>query len=207
MKTEAPEVTAKRPKRKDRLASEEGLLEAALSLFSSQGFDGTTTKMIANKAGVNEALITRYFGGKEGLFISLVDKFITGISTRELPYPPQSTLTRELERYVIDRIQQYRSRSEFSKAYYVQALIDKKFKKKFYQTVSVNLERNLLERLQILNKDEKIRGGCVEEIRQDISTYMSGLFLQDRLLRETPEEETMKKALRFVRKYAVAFET
>jgi AcrR family transcriptional regulator len=44
------------------------LLEIAMKLFSDQGFDGTTTREIAEAAGVNEALIFRHFRTKEDLF-------------------------------------------------------------------------------------------------------------------------------------------
>ena len=44
------------------------LLEAARELFASQGFDGTSTREIADSAGVSETLMFRYFGSKVGLF-------------------------------------------------------------------------------------------------------------------------------------------
>ena len=44
------------------------LLEAAHELFTSQGFSGTSTREIAELAGVSETLMFRYFGSKVGLF-------------------------------------------------------------------------------------------------------------------------------------------
>jgi AcrR family transcriptional regulator len=44
------------------------LLESARELFSSQGYSGTSTREIAEKAGVSETLMFRYFGSKVGLF-------------------------------------------------------------------------------------------------------------------------------------------
>jgi len=44
------------------------LLEAARDLFSSQGYSGTSTREIAEQAGVSETLMFRYFGSKVGLF-------------------------------------------------------------------------------------------------------------------------------------------
>jgi|ERR1044071_6260406 AcrR family transcriptional regulator len=44
------------------------LLGIAMKLFSEQGFDGTSTREIAEAAGVNEALIFRHFRTKEDLF-------------------------------------------------------------------------------------------------------------------------------------------
>lgn len=44
------------------------LLRAALELYTSEGFRGTTTPMIAARAGVAEGSIYRHFRGKEALF-------------------------------------------------------------------------------------------------------------------------------------------
>jgi len=61
-------------KKRDRAASEKAVIKAATGLFALKGFDGTRTLEIAQKAGVNEALITRYFGGKEGLLASVLEE-------------------------------------------------------------------------------------------------------------------------------------
>ncbi len=46
----------------------EQILEVATGLFAQQGFQGTTTKVIAGKSGVTEALIFRHFPSKEDLY-------------------------------------------------------------------------------------------------------------------------------------------
>ena len=44
------------------------ILAAARELFARHGFEATTTRMVAEAAGVDQALVVRAFGGKEGLF-------------------------------------------------------------------------------------------------------------------------------------------
>jgi AcrR family transcriptional regulator len=44
------------------------LLESAHDLFSRQGYSATSTREIADHAGVSETLMFRYFGSKAGLF-------------------------------------------------------------------------------------------------------------------------------------------
>ncbi len=44
------------------------LIEIAMRLFSEQGFDGTSTREIAEAAGINEAIIFRHFKTKEDLY-------------------------------------------------------------------------------------------------------------------------------------------
>lgn len=49
---------------------QELLLEAAQRLFGERGFERTTTREIADAAGVDAALIARYFGSKTGLYLA-----------------------------------------------------------------------------------------------------------------------------------------
>ena len=51
------------------------ILDAALSLFSERGFDGTPVPMIAERAGVGAGTIYRYFENKEALVNALFQKW------------------------------------------------------------------------------------------------------------------------------------
>jgi TetR/AcrR family transcriptional regulator len=68
------------PARKRRAASAAGegtrerILATALDIFSQAGFDGTTTRALAARAGVNLGLIKYYFGTKERLWRDAVDR-------------------------------------------------------------------------------------------------------------------------------------
>jgi AcrR family transcriptional regulator len=52
--------------------SRDRLLQAATELFTSRGFDQTTARDIGERAGVDAAMIARYFGGKAQLFIEVL---------------------------------------------------------------------------------------------------------------------------------------
>ena len=47
--------------------TEEKILEAASEVFTEKGFAGTRTRDIAEKAGINLALLNYYFRSKEKL--------------------------------------------------------------------------------------------------------------------------------------------
>ena len=49
------------------------ILRVAVSLFSRQGFGGTTTKKIASAAGVSEAMVFRHFATKQELYTAILD--------------------------------------------------------------------------------------------------------------------------------------
>jgi AcrR family transcriptional regulator len=58
------------------------ILAAARQLFAERGFDRTTMRVIARRAGVDPALISHYFESKEALFLEAV----------ELPIEPEVVL-------------------------------------------------------------------------------------------------------------------
>ena len=62
------------PRRRDAQASRQALLEAADVLFDERGYDGATVRDIGEHAGVDAALIARYFGGKEGLYLATLQQ-------------------------------------------------------------------------------------------------------------------------------------
>ena len=57
---------------RDSAATRQALLRAARELFATSGYDATTVRAVADRAGVNQALLFRYFGNKEGLFTEAV---------------------------------------------------------------------------------------------------------------------------------------
>lgn len=64
------------PAVKKRFSAEERrkqLLQIAVELFSQRGFEGTTTKAIANAAGVSEGIIFQHFATKEDLYAGILD--------------------------------------------------------------------------------------------------------------------------------------
>ncbi|MCY8234290.1 forespore capture DNA-binding protein RefZ [Priestia endophytica] len=63
---------------KEKVETKERVLDAAVSLFQIKGFNGTSVREIAKKAGVNVANISYYFDGKEGLLEYIVTKFFEG---------------------------------------------------------------------------------------------------------------------------------
>jgi AcrR family transcriptional regulator len=61
-------VAGESARRRDAARTRKALLDAASRRFAVDGYASTTVRDIADDAGVNVALISRYFGSKEGLF-------------------------------------------------------------------------------------------------------------------------------------------
>jgi AcrR family transcriptional regulator len=56
----------RKPGKSDRTRA--AILAAAQELFAEQGYERTTVRDVAARAGIDPALVIRYFDGKEGLF-------------------------------------------------------------------------------------------------------------------------------------------
>ena len=70
------------------------LIEAAIKLFSSRGYEAVSTREIADAAAVNLGAIQYHFGNKANLFIEMVRSLMhtTGTAFRELQQlPPPKT--------------------------------------------------------------------------------------------------------------------
>jgi AcrR family transcriptional regulator len=50
------------------------IMEIAVGLFARKGYQGTTTREIAEEAGVNEALLFRHFPSKENLYWTIIEE-------------------------------------------------------------------------------------------------------------------------------------
>lgn len=53
------------------------IIKAATRFFASQGYDGTTTKAISDKAGVTEPLLYYHFSGKDDIYTSILDSIFS----------------------------------------------------------------------------------------------------------------------------------
>lgn len=62
-------------RQRDAERARERLLDAALEEFSAKGFAGARVREIAARAGLNQQLISYYFGGKAGLYQALQDRW------------------------------------------------------------------------------------------------------------------------------------
>jgi AcrR family transcriptional regulator len=81
----------------DAEASRGALLRAAHELFEARGYDASTVREIGELADVDPALIARYFGGKEGLYLATLE---------EKEAPPPSLDPAEAIRRILGKTQE-----------------------------------------------------------------------------------------------------
>jgi TetR/AcrR family transcriptional regulator, regulator of cefoperazone and chloramphenicol sensitivity len=61
------------------------ILETALEAFAIDGYEGVTTRQLAERAGVTLPAIQYYFGSKEGLYRAAIDHLVRQIEERMAP--------------------------------------------------------------------------------------------------------------------------
>ncbi len=87
--------------RRDPLATRRALLAAGASLFSERGYDGVPIEAIAERAGVNKALISYHFGGKHGLYTAVLTSAFGAIAERLLAIEREGRGARETLRRLL----------------------------------------------------------------------------------------------------------
>lgn len=73
--------------RRDAAATQQALVRAARRRFATEGYRATTVRHIAADVGVNVALISRYFGSKEGLFEACMNRSVDELEPAATPGP------------------------------------------------------------------------------------------------------------------------
>lgn len=120
-------ATVKRPlgrRAQNKAAIRKRIVTAALSLFQTKGFDATTTKAIARKAGIAEGTVFNYFRTKEDIalhfFEQEVDQAIA--SVRENPRLRKAPLEEKLFALVHSQLEFLAPYEKFIGAAFIHAL-------------------------------------------------------------------------------------
>lgn len=100
--------------KRDRRAQ---LLRCAIAVFSERGFRGATTKEIAERAGVSEAIIFRHFPTKEELYRAIIDQKMEESQSRMKAIVRESSETKDdhtlFERLAYEVLEFYRKDPAF----------------------------------------------------------------------------------------------
>lgn len=69
--------------KRDRSATREKVLAAAIREFADKGLDGARVDEIAHRSGVNKNMLYHYFGNKEQLFTAVLERVYDTIRNRQ----------------------------------------------------------------------------------------------------------------------------
>ena len=178
----------KSPTRKrDAEATADSILSAARQVFHERGYDGATTRDIAERAGVNMALIKRYFGSKLGLFERAVLPYL---SLEPVLRAPVETLAETLADTYVNANANANANAKTGFDPFVVLLRSISSAEAGPLLVDA-LRRQALEPLaSALEGDDKDARATL------IATQLAGLILQFRILQMPPRTKTEHEAIR-----------
>lgn len=115
-----------RDRRQNRPAREQALVLAACRLFAAQGFENTTTREIAQEARCAEGLIHRYFGGKYGLLLAIINcRTSQEFMDLDQKLPPAETIAEDIVQMVEFDVDRMWSDREFLRVVIPRAFFDR----------------------------------------------------------------------------------
>ena len=177
---------------------EQQILAVAEELFIANGFDGTSTTMIAQKVGCNQALIHYYFRTKENLFQQIfVRKFEATIThlleplTSELPFNEKITNciniyfdllrdNRQLPTCIINELAFNPQRREFIRNRFIKSPIRQEAYYRYYETIGNEIRQGNIRPIEPFDLILNIISLC-------LFTFITLLIYTD-LLERTPEQ-------------------
>lgn len=77
-------ATQRKPAKRDPEKSRARILATAISEFSARGYSGARTATIARRAKVNVRMLYHYFGGKDALYIAVLEEVLARLRREEL---------------------------------------------------------------------------------------------------------------------------
>jgi len=179
-----------RPKRtRNRAGKQEALIQAALTLFATKGYEATTTREIAAAAECAEGLIHRYFKGKAGLLPALVEHhFSKEVSDLTRQLQPAPNLEAEFIQLVLWEVERFWENRDFLKVFIPRAFVDPAVAGVIKRAVISVRAKAIRERLKRSKGCERVPQEELEALAQAVGVlglvfgFMRPLVLgQDRL--------------------------
>ena len=132
--------------RHDKAARQQALVDAASAIFAEQGYDAATTREIAERAACAEGLIHRYFGGKQGLLLAVLERKVKDLTAEYCASAPDSpTLAEELEGLLLLPLHAIWDRQDVLRVAVAQATAGVAATGSMARTVSARLQRERVE--------------------------------------------------------------
>jgi AcrR family transcriptional regulator len=181
-------------RRRDKAATKQALIAAAVAVFAERGYDGATTREVAARAGVNEGLIQRYFaegsvGGKAGLLQAIVGNMCGERLTACKAAPPSDSLKAEIATVLRHEILQADANRDFLRVFISRALVDPALAASLKAHYRESRMPHLVHRLEHFRRDGTLDPAVdLDQLAAIITTFAFGLgFMQQVVLSEDPK--------------------
>jgi AcrR family transcriptional regulator len=149
----------------EKKTTQEKVLDAAEKIFGAKGYHGSTTKEIAEEAGVAEGTIFRYFKTKKDLLVNILVPVIAKTAEMLLHDGKEKDLETMLNKIFIDRSRFVKRAFPILKIILLEGEVDNSIRQKMVQ----ELMNIVVKRLELIFK-HKIESGELRPIDPFIIT-------------------------------------
>lgn len=192
-------------KKRDRAETERKLMEAAVKVFSEHGYDAATTKLVAQTAGINEALINRYFNGKNGLLLAIIQEHVKEEHSQQLEYPPCDTLEEELTQYCRRQVSKTRieKKGHMMRIVLSRVAVDSELRALLIKELPIRRgDPRLIERLQRLQKLGRVpKDANIDMVAHSVSGHIFANMIFGHLIFGIDYKEVMQQLQHFIDVY------
>lgn len=166
-------LEAVEPRKHAKDQRQAALVEAANAVFAEKGYDAATTREIAERAGVSEGLIHRYFGGKHGLLTAILRR--KGEAMHDVlrgGLPDQDSLHDEVRAFFLWSLDFLWTQRDFLRVLASQAILDRSIGSLMGGELNAGRVRVIREKME----RHRALGHIREDVDLDVvAQLMSGL--------------------------------
>ena len=170
------------------------LMEAATQVFAEKGYDAATTREVAVRASCSEGLIHRYFGGKRGLLMAILERKADAVMNASVEsMPADAELGDEIYRMLMSKVEMYWEEREFMRVAVARSIVDRDIGLLIGERLNGAHVRVNAERLRVHQRAGRIRNDIdVEAVALSLSGlgFAAGFFVQ--VVFETDRDEVRK---------------
>ena len=176
----------------------EQILEGAMRLFAQKGFRGTTTREIARRLDISEALMFKYFPSKEALYRAIIQKKTDG--SAEMLFPKEAIQAKD-DRQVFRAIASYLIRRNQEDPTFMRLILYSSLER--HDLSNIFFENHAAERTRLLS--QYIRQRIKERAFKKISPMLAARAFMGMVINyvQTQEIHGMKATSRFSEKKVV----
>ncbi len=146
--------------KRDKALRRQSLIDAANAVFAEHGYDAATTREIAERAGCSEGLIHRYFSGKRGLLLAILESRGAQVAEDfQSVLPDQPTLRQEIEQLLLWHLDSMWERRDFMRVAVSQAAIDPEIGRTISDAINTSRAELITAKLLRHQRAGRVRSG------------------------------------------------
>lgn len=172
------------------------LIDAATQVFAEKGYDAATTREVAERAACSEGLIHRYFGGKSGLLMAIIERKADAVMDTSSEAASEPTdLGDDIRDMLLSPIQTFWDEREFMRVCVARSVVDADVGRLIGDRLSGSRVRSNAARLRLHQRAGRIRPDVdVEAVALSLSglSFATGFFVQ--VVFETNRHEVRRMA-------------